>query len=233
MGPLVGITLDVRKDDEHPDGALRSGVFTCRSVESAGGVPVLMAPQPKLAGHYAQLCDAVVFTGGHDPDTAPFGEPMHPKARMIDPVRQAFELALLDALAKRPDVPVLGICLGMQMMALHAGGKLNQYMPDTHDDPAAHQDGASHTVTVTKDDSVIKPSDDPVYSWHQQAVADPGKMRVVAVTEDETVEAIDGLPMDPDRFYLGVQWHPERGGDGPFNQGLFRLLVEAAVGRLA
>lgn len=190
-----------------------------------------MTLDPELAGHYAQACDGFVFTGGLDPDTAAFGEPMHLKARKIDPLRQAFESALLEELAKRPRVPVLGICLGMQMMALHAGGRLNQYMPQTHEDPEAHQNGADHPIRVTVRDSVLRPGDaaggEAIYSSHQQAVADPGKMRVVAVANDGTVEAIDGQPIHGDRFYLGVQWHPERGGDGPLNLGLFRRLMEA------
>lgn len=190
-----------------------------------------------MAADYAQVCGGFVFTGGLDPDTAEFGEPMHPKARKADPLRQAFELALLDELAKHPGVPVLGVCLGMQMMALHAGGRLNQYMPETHDQPEAHQKGADHPIKVTVKDSVLEPGDiaggEAIYSSHQQAVSDPGKMRVVAVAHDGTVEAIDGRPTFGERFYLGVQWHPERGGEGPFNLGLFRRLVEAAPGRLA
>ena len=67
-----------------------------------------------------------MFIGGDDPRTEPFGEPTHPKATPVEPERQAFETALLEELQRRPGAPVLGVCLGMQMMALHAGGKLNQ-----------------------------------------------------------------------------------------------------------
>lgn len=230
--PLIGITVGRVQTEENKHGRYETGEFIARAVAAAGGVPVLMAADPNLAEDYAQACHGFVFTGGLDPDTTWFGEPMHPKARKLDPARQAFELALLDELAKHPGVPVLGVCLGMQMMALHAGGKLNQYMPDTHDDPAAHQKGADHAIQVTVTDAAIAPEDarghEPIYSSHQQAVADPGRMRVVAVAHDGTVEAIDGRPIHGERFYLGVQWHPERGGDGPLNLGLFRQLVSAA-----
>jgi len=241
MKPLIGITIDRAASAAPPDPPdspdsqdvrYQVGPFVGRSLAKAGGVPVLMTPDPGLAGDYADACHGFVFTGGLDPDTTGFGEPMHRKARKMDPVRQAFELALLDELAGRPDTPVLGICLGMQMMALHAGGKLNQYMPETHDHPEAHQKGADHRIEVTVQDSVLRPGDvgdgEAIYSSHQQAVSDPGKMRVVAVAQDGTVEAIDGVPVDAARFYLGVQWHPERGGGGPLNLGLFRGLVEAA-----
>ncbi len=233
MKPLIGITLDRVETEAYKHGAYQIGPFVVRAVAAAGGVPVLMAVDPDLAWDYAETCHGFVFTGGLDPDTAAFGEPMHPKARKMDPQRQAFELTLLDALAERPGKPVFGICLGMQMMALHAGGSLNQYMPETHDDPAAHHKGADHPIKVTVTDAVITPGDaeghEPIHSSHQQAVSDPGRMRVVAIAEDGTIEAIDGKPTDADRFYLGVQWHPERGGDGPLNLGLFRRLISAAL----
>lgn len=235
MKPLIGITLDhiaPGSDPDHPNGRYQLGPSMGQAVARAGGVPVLLTPDPALAADYVRSLDGFALSGGLDPDTTHFGEPMHPSARKMDPQRQAFETALLDALAEKDGVPVLGVCLGMQMMALHAGGRLNQYMPETHDDPEAHQKGASHPLTVTVDDSVLTQSDvqpgEAIYSSHQQAVSDPGKMRIVAVAHDGTVEAIDGQPIFGDRFYVGVQWHPERGGDGPVNLGLFQKLVAAA-----
>ncbi len=232
MKPLIGITLDRVENELHKHGVYQIGPFVARSVAAAGGVPVLMAVDPSLAADYAESCDGFVFTGGFDPDTTRFGEPMHPKARKMDPNRQAFEVALLDALKDRRDKPVLGICLGMQMLALHAGGKLNQYMPETLENAEIHQKCQDHPIKVTAEDTWIKPGDaeghEPICSSHQQAVSDPGKMRVVAIAPDGTVEAIDAKPTDTERFYFGVQWHPERGGDGPLNLGLFHQLVSAA-----
>ena len=235
MKPLIGITLDripPGVDPEHEHGRYQLGPSMGQAVAKAGGVPVLLTPDPDLAADYVRSLDGFAFSGGLDPDTTAFGEPMHASARKMDPRRQAFETALLDALAQRADVPVLGVCLGMQMMALHAGGKLNQYMPETHDRPEAHQKGASHGLKVTVIDSVLQPGDvdpgEPICSSHQQAVSDAGKLRVVAVADDNTIEAVDGQPVYGDRFYLGVQWHPERGGDGPINLGLFQKLVAAA-----
>ncbi len=232
MKPLIGITVDRVSTPEDSRKQYQLGPSMGQAVAKAGGVPVLLTPDPALAADYARSLDGFALSGGLDPDTTHFGEPMHPSARKMDPQRQAFETALLDALAEKDGVPVLGVCLGMQMMALHAGGRLNQYMPETHDDPEAHQKGASHPLKVTVDDSVLTQSDvqpgEAIYSSHQQAVSDPGKMRIVAVAHDGTVEAIDGQPIFGDRFYVGVQWHPERGGDGPTNLGLFQKLVAAA-----
>lgn len=235
MKPLIGITVDRFQNEQAEHSRYQTGPFIARAVAAAGGVPVLMAVDPALAGHYAEACRGFVFTGGLDPDTTAFGEPMHPKARKMDPVRQAFETALLDEINKHPGagVPVLGVCLGMQMMALHAGGKLNQYMPDTLADAQRHKSNQSHPIKITVEDCVIRPDDadghEPICSSHQQAVSDPGKLRVIAVADDGTIEAIDGKPVHGERFYLGVQWHPERGGDGPLNLGLFRQLISAAA----
>ncbi|GAB4188155.1 MAG: gamma-glutamyl-gamma-aminobutyrate hydrolase family protein [Phycisphaeraceae bacterium] len=232
MKPLIGITVDrVEEAGEWSAGRYQIGPYVARAVATAGGVPVLLAVEAGLAEAYAQHLHGFVFSGGLDPDTRPFGEPMHPKARQMDPQRQAFEVALLDRLADACK-PVLGICLGMQMMALHAGGRLDQYLPDTLPDASVHRGGTDHVLRVTVDDCVLSgahaESHEPIYSSHQQAVADPGGLRTIAVADDGTIEAVDGRPRFGERFYVGVQWHPERGGSGPFNLGLFRRLVSAA-----
>ena len=92
------------------------------AVVAAGGVPVMLPHEVELADDYVERCDGLLLTGGGDPTTEAFGEPTHPLADRIDPRRQAFELALLEA-AEAGDTPVLGVCLGMQLMALHAGGR--------------------------------------------------------------------------------------------------------------
>ena len=134
--------------------------------------------------------DAVVFTGGDDPVMEAFGEPTHPLATPIDPARQEYELALLDWLEHdHPAKPVLGVCLGMQLMALHAGGSLNQHMPDDVPTHEHHRHDKAHNVRPVVDGGPVAPG--LVTSHHRQAVRDAGAMRVVAVAEDGVVEAID------------------------------------------
>jgi len=221
---IVGITVDNRENTAG-SGQYESTIAYSRAVAEAGAVPVLLPHEPTLVDSYVQLCHALIFTGGVDPDTTAFGEPMHPKARPMDQRRQAFELALLDAV-DRARRPALGVCLGMQLMALHAGGHINQYLPDTLASHEPHRQSRRHPIVLKVFDSVL--GDDAhsmVVSSHQQAVDRAGSMRVVAVAPDGVIEAIDKPGRD---FYLGVQWHPERGGNEPLNRGLIARLVQAA-----
>jgi putative glutamine amidotransferase len=226
--PLIGITVSNR-DNDASNGRYDAKVAYSRAVVRTGGVPIYLPHEPQFAQRYVAICDGIIITGGADPDTAPFGEPPHPLARKIDVRRQAFESALIQAIqhdARRP--ATMGVCLGMQMLALHAGGKLDQYMPDTIGQPATdrHID-KPHTIALCAGDSILSRLDSPnapVFSSHRQRVIDAGRMRVIAKADDGTVEAID----DPDHpFYLGVQWHPED-TDGPFGDALIERFVHAA-----
>lgn len=225
--PRIGITVDNR-DSTAASGQYESAIRYSRGIARAGGLPLLLPHEPELAPHYVELCDAIVLTGGDDPATEAFGQPTDPRSRLIDPRRQAFELALLDAAAHRPHKPVLGICLGMQIMALHAGGRLNPHLPDTLPTAQDHQGNRTHSVIFQIRDGSLPPADDEVVSSHHQAVSDPGRLRVLAVSPDGVIEAVDAPPDLGRTFYLGVQWHPERGGDGPLSAGLLARLVHAA-----
>lgn len=235
--PVIGITVDNR-DNVATSGRYESSIAYSRCVVQAGGLPVLLPHEPELVGRFAELCDGFILTGGVDPKTEAFGQPTHPRARPMDARRQTFELALLAATDEHPSKPVLGICLGMQLMALRAGGTLHQHLPDILDNPKLHEDDNRHAITLRVPvsalvDQPLASEQATVVSWHCQAVAPGpdgdghvGRLRVVATAPDGVIEAID----DPQRaFYLGVQWHPERGGPGPLNQGLFDRLVAVAA----
>lgn len=225
--PLIGITVDHSTES----GRFQVAVAYVDAVSRAGGLSVLLPCVPDLAGAYAARCDGLVLTGGVDPRTEAFGEPTDPRARPMDPRRQTFELALLAAAETMPASCVLGICLGMQLMGLRAGARLDQYLPDACPGAAIHEGLSRHAVRLHVRDSVISadPSTAPtVLSNHRQALADPGRLRLVATAADGVIEAID----DPARrFYAGVQWHPEREAEATsLSQGLFDRLVQAAAG---
>lgn len=227
--PLVGVTPDLVKPEGRGE-QMRCAAAYADAIAAAGGIAVVLLPDPEAASAHARLCDAFVFTGGDDPRTEAFGVPTHPKATPVLERRQTYETALLRALeAEWPEKPVLGVCLGMQMMALLAGGSLFQYMPETHPTAASHWNNAVHAVRPRggTDPGGFGWLQGHVVSHHRQAIDDPGALRVVAEAEDGVVEAVSDARRP---FYLGVQWHPERIGPGELGHGLFSRLVRAAAG---
>ncbi|MCP3902980.1 MAG: phosphoglycerate kinase [Planctomycetes bacterium] len=211
--PRIGITPDVEND------RFQLGRAYARAVARAGGVPLILATTPDAVDVYVDLCDGFILSGGDDPDMGQWGIPMHPEAKPIDPDRQAFEWALLEALAERPERGVLGVCLGMQLMALHAGGVLDQHLPDTLASAADHWGHRAHTVSGDLGAGEVR-------SHHRQAITAPGRLRVVANAHDGVIEGV----RDDDRpYYLGVQWHPERTESAGLGFELIRRLVEACA----
>jgi putative glutamine amidotransferase len=221
--PLVGITADVELKGQAPVAMCRMSY--AEAVAAAGGIPILLCPVPRLAAEHVRRCQALVFTGGDDPRTEAFGAPTHPKATPLHPIRQEYELALLEALRERPGTPVLGICLGMQLMALHAGGTLDQRLEEMRADAGRHFDATHPVAPEGAGLGLVAPGE--VWSRHRQAVSAPGRLVVAARADDGVIEAI----VDPERaFYVGVQWHPERTEDRALGADLFRRLVGAAGG---
>lgn len=219
--PIIGITADVSE----VGGRVKLDVAQayCAYVERAGGVPLVLSPSVSLLDEYMALCNGFVLTGGHDPRTEVFGVPTHPQANPMHPVRQEFETALLGRLNAGTDAPVLGVCLGMQLMCLTQGGKLDQRMADHLASHADHW-GNEHAVTPIGRGQRFE-FEGMVQSNHRQAVADPGALTPIARSADGVLEAV----FDASRkFYVGVQWHPERTKDTTTGQRLFDELVAAA-----
>ncbi len=199
-----------------------------RSVEAAGAVAVLLPPQIDGAESVVSRLDGLIIAGGADVDPGRYGAEPHPLTRTWRPDRDAWEVALLEA-AAAARTPVLGICRGMQLMAVSAGGTLEQHVPDRvgHDEHSPGGDAFGWVSITTEPGSLVRRwvgERLQVNCHHHQAVADHPGFAVTARAADGTVEAIE----DPDReFWLAVQWHPEFGDD----HGLFRGLVAAAGGR--
>ena len=246
--PIIAISCDVVTPDASRPERLRtvSNMTYQDAVIAAGGLPLLMSPDIALIAGYLQLADGVLLTGGDDIDVSQMGLALHSRAKVMHPRRQQFELALLDALkvgyAEHADaaLPVLGVCLGMQLMAVHSGGPsvLIQHLPDepgiSSECAAAHTLDNRHEIAQTNGAARHKFAAAPVASWHHQAIrnqASLGELVVTAASADGVVEAIEH-PYRP--FYLGVQWHPERTADPELGLGVIRRLVAAAAkGRVA
>jgi putative glutamine amidotransferase len=165
-----------------------------------------------------------------DLDPGLYGEAGHPETRDVDEVRDAGELALLrEALAR--DLPVLGICRGIELLVVASGGRLYQHLPDVvgHDRhrPARGEFG-SHDVRVQPGTRVAAAVGErlTVASHHHQGIADPGALSPVAWSDDGAIEAVEAADR---RFVVGVLWHPEARADAR----LFAALCAAAAVRAA
>jgi putative glutamine amidotransferase len=228
--PRIGLTLDV--DEAGASYLLRKAY--AEAVEAAGGLPLLLTHQPGAAVEWLALCDALVVTGGaFDVPPEAYGEARRPGCGPARPERTAAELALL-TLALQRDLPVLGVCGGMQLLAVALGGSLHQDLEADlglggHQQPPP-RDVPSHAVTVAPGTllaGLVGAGELAVNSTHHQAVREPGRGAVISArAPDGVVEAIE-LPGR--RFALGVQWHPEALRGEPRHAAIYAGLVAAAA----
>jgi putative glutamine amidotransferase len=229
--PRIGITIDSTDDM----GKYESPVTYAKAIEKAGGVPILFPYKSdfSLIPDYADLVDGVLFSGGPDLDPTVYGQTLHPNAQPIDPDRQKFEMALL-AEAERRQTPILGVCLGSQVMNVYRGGSLNQFIPDLElglehrkiDEPTRHP---AKVDTGSQLGRAIGKQDISVNTYHKQSVKQLGRgLRVVATAPDGIIEGFED-PSFP--LFAAVQWHPERLIEEAEHLAPFRLLVEKSTPR--
>ncbi|HEY6137662.1 MAG TPA: gamma-glutamyl-gamma-aminobutyrate hydrolase family protein [Thermoanaerobaculia bacterium] len=225
--PLIGIGSDVYVHQGDRD---RAFVFTTYvdALRRAGAVPVLIPPQPENAADIIDGLDGLLLAGGDDCDPAVYGEQRHPTVEPMDPRRQANDLALAKR-AREKGLPTLGICLGVQVMNVAAGGTLIQHIESDIDHASEPSDRHRHEVSIdggTYLSKILGERELNVNSSHHQAIRDiGGGLRVTAHAPDGIVEGLED-PRHP--FYLGVQWHPEDMGGERSASAIFGAFVEAA-----
>jgi putative glutamine amidotransferase len=237
MRPVIGITPDAGET------AARAGrpslpLYTLKqayadAVLAAGGLPIVLPySEDETAPHEAMaICDGLVLTGGaFDIPPEMYGARPGDRLGPLKRGRTAYEQRVLRA-ALEAGIPILGICGGMQLLAVEAGGTLFQDIGDEIPGAFDHEQKLDprepgHPVRIlegTALEAILGVRDLEVNSTHHQAVRDAGTARVSAVSPDLVVEAIELA----DRFAIGVQWHPELLA-GREHLLLYKALVEKA-----
>jgi putative glutamine amidotransferase len=227
MRPIIGVVsnFDVEKE----------GYFCfanyIHTIEAAGALPVILPyVNERDVSQLLDLLSGLVLSGGGDFPTELYGAAPHPAVQRMIPERDAFEFALARSALTRP-MPILGICRGMQILNVVAGGTIYPHTLDALPNVVDHRDGTPldqtvHSVHIEPNTHLSRlcgeqASSFRVNSLHHQAIdrLAPGFV-VSARADDGVVEAIEA----PDRpFVVGVQWHPEWMYD---SEPACRLLIE-------
>jgi len=236
--PVIGITQCLDDCGRWRSGRTYGYLDTAyaSAVETAGGIPLLL-PIAADAAPLVHRIDGLLVPGGDD--FSPSEPGRYPADAHFDPApaRQiAFDLSVLAA-AEARRLPVLGICYGMQLLAVRHGGSLYYHLPADAPECAPHQLTAPegrHPIDVVRDTrlaEILGPGTHAVNSLHHQAVRAAGAgLRVCASAPDGTIEAIERADRKAGPFELGVQWHPEK-LPGTAAGVLFAALVAACAER--
>lgn len=231
--PLIGVTTRLGEEDNF---YLRR--YYAEAVEAAGGAPVYipLIPNREYLSALCERLDGLALSGSNsDLDPIYYGEEPHQKLGPVIPERDESDLMLLEIAEKRA-MPVLGICFGMQSLNVARGGSLIQDLASQTPGAIKHEQGKvinrpSHHIKIEADSPLARMAGGEtarVNSSHHQAVNRVGRdLRVIARAPDGVIEAV--VDTRPDRFALGVQWHPEIGWEkDKLSQAIFREFIEAA-----
>ena len=209
------------------------------AVQRAGGLALMLPPDEELVEDPEEvlaLLDGLILAGGADIDPASYGEQRDPHTVDTVPERDRFEVALARAAIER-DLPLLGICRGMQLINIACGGTLIQHLPDRfghaeHRRVVGTFEGSDHEVNLAEGSLAEQAAGQPVHttkSHHHQGVDCLGAGLVVSGTsvfEDELAEAIE---IPGKRFVLGVQWHLEADSESTVIAALVAAAARSAL----
>ena len=232
--PLVGINADVRAAVRTTPAFAYIAQGYYQNIIKAGGVPVLVPPQPDQES-VTRLLDAVegfLFIGGADLDPRNDGFMLHPSVRPMDAAREASDRMLMAEIAERR-MPVFGIGTGMQLLNIQQGGNLFLHIKEDLPSAVPHYDvqdtNHRHTLDVESDSligSVYGDGEIRVTSRHHMAIDEvaPG-FRVTARCPDGVIEAIESEMID--WFAIGTQFHPESEAASALDIRIFEEFVDA------
>ncbi|WP_103104320.1 gamma-glutamyl-gamma-aminobutyrate hydrolase family protein [Brevibacillus reuszeri] len=234
MRPIIGVTTFLSEQSKYSTVS-RNYID---SIYAAGGLPVNIPIISNESNYddYIQMLDGLLFTGGNDIAPYYFGENPVRELNSMSSIRDEYEFSLFKA-AYEKNMPIFGICRGIQLINVAMDGSLYQDIysqcPGTlgHSPEHTASDEFYHAVQIKVDTQLYEIfGEERIFtnSFHHQSVKKLGNNLIAtAYSEDGIVEAIESTE---DRFLLGVQWHPEcMTKRHPMFLKLFRAFVEASV----
>ncbi len=227
MKPLIGISVNHSFNDsigiisslgfKGQDWQLIASDYI-KSVELSGGCPVIIPIVDNIdtIWDFVKTLDGIIFTGGSDIDPCYFNETPVSGLGTVNPLRDQHEIELCRRILNQTKIPVLGICKGLQLINVVAGGTLYQDLKTQKLDSFCHSLSnfpryySSHKVKIKENSrlrNIFKTDSLGVNSFHHQAVKDLGENFTATMESEDGV--IEGIEMESDRFVVAVQWHPE------------------------
>ncbi|HKL13755.1 MAG TPA: gamma-glutamyl-gamma-aminobutyrate hydrolase family protein [Halanaerobiales bacterium] len=204
-----------------------------KAIHKVGGTPIIISPilQDDYIDHVIELCDGILFSGGSDINSLYYGENPGKSGRVV-PERDQFEMKLLKK-AYQKDMPLLGICRGLQLINVFLEGSLNQDIDlskpnqQKHDILNLPKWHNIHKVIIEKDSflfNAYKETEIKTNSLHHQSIKKLGNdLKVTARSSDHTIE---GIEVTNKYFITAVQWHPEMMfAHSPLHLKLFKYFI--------
>ena len=229
--PLIGLNCDYQCDATYPvRDQIRLYVPYYQALLSVGALPVMVPTTDDVdaVAGYLDCLDGFMFTGGKDIPPQAYGHEKHPATAEVHPRRFAGDRLLAELVLER-EMPVLAICMGMQLINVVYGGTLIQDVDtDIQHAPIDEGNDRYHSIVIEEENllrQMVGATGLEVNSAHHQAVDKlaPG-LRVLARAPDGIVEAVQ---MTDRRFFLGLQWHPERIFERDEQRRIFGAFVDA------
>ena len=217
--PLIGVCAATERANFGPwvdEPAVLLPASYARAIQAAGGLVAMLPPDEPVEESLDALLDhldALVLGGGSDVDASSHGSEAHPETVGSNLDRDNFEIALVKRALER-DVPLLGVCRGMQVLNVATGGTLEQHLPDRlgHD---AHRpvpgSWAEHEITLEPGSLAARAAGSEqlnVKSHHHQGIGELGEGVAASGWADDR-ETIEAIELPDNGFALGVLWHPE------------------------
>lgn len=233
--PRIGITMRLELSSDR----FYLGRDYSEAVEAAGGAPVHISliPQRKYISAVMDSLDGILLPGSDsDVDPLRYGAQPHPQLGSVVPIKDETDILVLEEIERR-NLPLFAICFGMQILNVFRGGTLVQDITTQFPNAIKHEQGAprdrpSHALRLGKNSLLAELAKDGsavVNSHHHQAIENVGKdLKATAWASDALIEAVEDIR--PNRFALGVQWHPELGWrKDELSQRLFSKFVKACA----